>query len=198
MEVLENLSREDFRNYCWGIAAAFLIVVGILRWRSLHWTAVGSILLFAALNAGAGLYILFNFGDSRWSPGSVPALSAPSFAGTPVVGEYLVPLDSALQDMVGGMNEVLAFKQALPVALEFIGMSGSALLVSVPVAVVAAFISFFVSRRRRADHEKYRATVDQLKGELEQIKLQMATGNFRVPAFRGDDTDVLPRQTRRS
>ncbi|MBV1780070.1 hypothetical protein KRR55_13210 [Paeniglutamicibacter sp. ABSL32-1] len=198
MELLGNISRDQFHIYSWGIAAAFLLVVGILRWRSLHWTVFGSVMLFAALNAGAGIYVLNHVGDSRWSAGGEPSQSAPSFAETPVVGEYLVPLDSALQAVVGGMNEFLAFKQALPVALEFLGTSGSALLVSVPVAVIAMFISFFVARRRKADFEKYRATVDQLKDELEQVKLQIAAGNFAFPAFRTPDdvTDVLPRLTR--
>ena len=199
MDLLGSISRDQFHIYSWGVAAAYLLVFGILRWRSLHLTALGSVVLFAALNAGAGIYVLGHIGDSRWSAGGEPSLSAPSFSGTPVVGEYLAPLDSALQSVVGGVNEFLAFKQALPVALEFFAVSGWALLVSVPLAVIAAIISFNRARRRKADFEKYRATVDQLKIELEQVKSQIAAGNFPVPAFRAQDdvNDVLPRLTRR-
>lgn len=199
MDLLGSMSRDQFHVYSWGITAVYLLVFGILRWRSLHWTALGSVVLFAALNAGVGIYVLGHIGDSRWSAGGEPSLSAPSFSGTPVVGEYLAPLDSALQSVIGGVNEFLAFKHALPVALEFFATSGWALLVSVPLAVVAAIISFNRARRRKEDFEKYRATVDQLKIELEQVKSQIAAGNFPVPAFRAQDdvTDVLPRLTHR-
>ncbi|MFL4476760.1 hypothetical protein ACIPUB_00610 [Paeniglutamicibacter sp. ORCA_105] len=198
MELLGRLSLEQLHSYSWGIAAGVLLVLGVFRWRSLHWTVVGSVTLFAALNAGSGIYVLSTVGDSRWSAGEESSLSAPSLAGTPVVGEYLVPLDSALHAVVGGVNEFMAFKQALPIALEFLAMSGIALLVSFPLAIIAVIISFIVARRRKANFEKYRATVDQLKVELEQVKFQIAAGNFAVPAFQSvdDATEVLPRLTR--
>ena len=194
LDLLGSISRDQFHIYPWGIAAAFLLVVGILRWRSLHWIVVGSVILFASLNAGAGVYVLNHVGVSRWAAGGEPSLSAPSFAETPIVGEYLVPLDSALQAVVGGMNDFLAFKQALPIALEFLASSGYALLVSFPMAFIAVCISFFVARRRKTDYEKYRATVDLLKEELEQVKLQIAAGNFAVPAFPTEDvvTEASP------
>ncbi len=116
LDLLGTISRNQLHVYPWGIAAAFLLVAGILRWRSLHWSAVGSVMLFAALNAGAGVYVLNQVGDSRWAAGGEPSLSALSFAETPIVGEHLAPLDSALQAVVGGMNDFLAFKQALPVS----------------------------------------------------------------------------------
>lgn len=199
MEQLGSLGIDQLHIYSSGIAAAFLLVFGIFFWRSLHWIAFGSVLLFAALNAAAGIYILTTVGDSRWSVGGEPSLSAPSFAGTPVVGEYLVPLDSALQSVVGEVNDFLAFKQALPVALEFLATSGLALLVSIPVAMIAAIISFFIARRRKTDFDTYRATVDQLKDELEQVKRQISAGNFvdKVLPATDDVTEVLPGLTRR-
>ncbi|MDQ0095022.1 hypothetical protein [Paeniglutamicibacter psychrophenolicus] len=198
MELLGSLSLEQLHSYSWGIAAGVLLVLGVYRWRSLHWTVVGSVMLFAALNAGAGIYVLSTVGDSRWSAGEESSLSAPSFAETPVVGGYLVPLDSALHAVVGGVNEFMAFKQALPIALEFLATSGIALLVSFPLAIIAAIVSFIVARRHKANFEKFRATVDQLKVELEQVKFQIAASNFAVPAYQAvdDATDVLPRLTR--
>ncbi|MFI8412120.1 hypothetical protein ACIGB6_06490 [Paeniglutamicibacter gangotriensis] len=198
MELLGSLSLEQLHTYSWGIAAGVLLVFGVLRWRSIHWTVVVSVMLFAALNVGAGIYILNTVGDSRWSADEESSLTAPSFAETPVVGEYLVPLDSALHAVVGGMNEFIAFNQALPIALEFLATSGIALLVSFPLAIIAVIISFIVARRRKANFEKYRTTVDLLKIELEQVKVQLATGNFAVPALQSEDdvTDVLPRLKR--
>ena len=81
------------------------------------------------------------------------------------MGQFLGPLDSALNGVVGGVNEFLAFKWALPVALDFLAMSGWALLVSFPLAILAAGIGYAVAGRRTADFEKYRATVDLLKDE---------------------------------
>ncbi|WP_345147637.1 hypothetical protein [Arthrobacter ginkgonis] len=192
------MSRDELHIFSWAAAAVFALVAGVWQWRRLHWTALGSVLLFAALNAGAGIYVLFHFGDSRWSAGGEPPLSAPSFAGTPLVGQYLVPLDSALNAVVGGVNEFLAFKQAVPVALDFLAASGSALLVSFPLALLAAVISFVRARRRAAAFEKYRATVDLLKEELEQIKRQISSKNSIVSALPAEDVvTVGPSQVAR-
>lgn len=100
-----------------------------------------------------------------------------------MVGQFLGPLDSALNGVVGGVNEFLAFKQALPVALDFFAASGWALLVSFPLAVLAAGIAFAIARRRAADFDRYRATVDLLQDELEQVKRQIASGNVGQAAL---------------
>ncbi|MCG2620872.1 hypothetical protein LVY72_02965 [Arthrobacter sp. I2-34] len=199
MDLLGGVGRDELRIFSWAAAAVFALVAGVWRPRGLHWTALGSALLFAALNAGAGIYVLGHFGDSRWSARGEPPLSAPSFSGTPVVGQFLGPLDSTLDGVVGGVNDFLAFKQALPVALDFLAASGWALLVSFPLAVLAAGISagtrYAVARRRTADFEKYRATVDLLKVELEQVKRQISSGNSvdtELPAL-VEVTDVRPR-----
>ena len=174
MDLLGGLGRDELRIIPWVAAAVFALVAGVWRPRTLHWTALGSVLLFAALNTGAGIYVLSHFRDSRWSAGGEPPLSAPSFSGTPIVGQYLGPLDSALNGVVGGVNEFLAFKQALPIALDFLAVSGWAMLLSFPLAVVAAVVSYAMARRRTAAFDKYRATVDLLKEELEQVKRQIS------------------------
>ena len=189
LDLLGGMSRDELRIYSWVAATVFALVAGVWRPRRLHWTALGSVLLFAALNAGAGIYVLNHFGDSRWSAGGEPPLSAPAFSGTPLVGQFLGPLDSALNAVVGGVNEFLAFKQALPIALDFLAVSGWALLVAFPLAVLAAGISFAVARRRAADFDRYRATVDLLKDELEQVKRQISAGNAVDTALPAGGTD---------
>jgi hypothetical protein len=176
LDPLGGMSRDELRIISWVAAAAFALVAGLVRPRRFHWTALGSVLLFAALNVGAGIYVLNHVGDPRWSGGQAP-LNAPSFSGTPVVGKFLAPLDSALNSVVGGVNEFLAFKQALPVALDFLAASGWALLVSFPLAVLAAVVGFAIARRRAADFDRYRSTVDQLRVELDQVKEQLALGS---------------------
>ncbi len=121
MDLLAGMSRDELRNLCVGRGRRLRLGGGRLASAQASLDFVGLVLLFAALNAGAGIYVLNHFGDSRWSPGSEPPLSAPSFSGTPVVGQFLGPLDSALNGVVGGVNDFLAFKHALPVALDFLG-----------------------------------------------------------------------------
>lgn len=198
MDLLSGISRDQLGIFTWVAAAVFALAVGVWRPRRLHWTVLGAVLLFAALNAGAGIYVLNRVGDPRWSAGEQP-LSAPSFAGTPMVGQFLGPLDSALNAVVGGVNAFLAFKQALPIALGFLGTSGWALLVSFPLGILATVVSYVVERRRKADFDKYRATVDQLKIELEQIKRQISSGtSVGTALLEGDEApDARPVLTRK-
>jgi hypothetical protein len=193
LDLLGGMSRDELRTFSWVAATVFALAVGVWRPRKLHWTVLGSVMLFAALNAGAGIYVLNHVGDSRWSAGESP-LSAPSFSGTPVVGQFLGPLDSALNGVVGGVNEFLAFKQALPVALDFLAASGWALLLSFPLGILATVISYVMDRRRMADFEAYRATVDLLKDELEQVKRQISSGNSAGTALPAGNevTDARP------
>ncbi|WP_445156045.1 hypothetical protein ACTWLI_07735 [Arthrobacter sp. Hor0625] len=168
------MSLDNLRLLPWVAAAVFALAAGLWRPRKLHSTAVGAVLLFAALNAATGIYVLNHFGDPRWSGGGAQRLSAPSLAGTPVVGQFLQPLDAALNGVVGGVNDFLAFKEALPVALDFLGASGWALLLAFPLAVLAAIINYVAAKRRAASFAKYRATVDQLQVELDEVKRQLS------------------------
>ncbi|MDP9695368.1 UNVERIFIED_ORG: hypothetical protein J2X79_002945 [Arthrobacter globiformis] len=199
LDLLGGMSRDQLGIFSWVASAVFVLAVGVWRPRKLHWTVLGAVLLFAALNAGAGIYVLNHVGDPRWSAGEQP-LSAPSFSGTPMVGQFLGPLDSALDAVVDGVNAFLAFKQALPVALGFLGTSGWALLVSFPLGILATVVSYIMDRRRAAAFDKYRATVDQLKIELEEVKRQISSGNAVGTAVPDGDelTDVRPVPTARA
>ncbi|MFK0009292.1 hypothetical protein ACIQTZ_19810 [Paenarthrobacter sp. NPDC090520] len=167
------MSRDQLHVSVWAAAAIFVVAVGIVRPRRFHWTALTSILLFAALNTGAGVYVLNHYSDPRWSEVASTQLSAPSLAETPLVGQFMGPLDSALKAVVTGVNDFMSFKAALPVALDFLGAAGWALLISFPVGVLVAAINFVVGKRRTAGFEKYRATVDLLKDEVEKLKLHI-------------------------
>ncbi|MFJ6001701.1 hypothetical protein [Arthrobacter sp. NPDC092385] len=179
--------------------ALYELVFGLWRPRSLHWIALGAVLLFAAFNAAAGIYVLSTFSDSRWSPDGEAPLSAPTLSETPLVGEFLEPLDSAMEGVVGGVNDFRSFQQALPIALGFLATSGWALLVSFPLVILAAGLSFLTAQRRKADFRKYRATVDSLKEELEQIKRQISSGSVGATALPMGDAGMgtQPGVTRR-
>lgn len=102
MDLLGGLGPDELRMLTWATTIVFALAAAVWRRRELHWTALGSVLLFAALNASAGVYVLKHLGDSRWSPEGKPPLSAPSLSDTPVVGRYLGLLDTALDGVVDG------------------------------------------------------------------------------------------------
>ncbi|KIA73919.1 hypothetical protein ANMWB30_11670 [Arthrobacter sp. MWB30] len=87
------------------------------------------------------------------------------------------PFDSALSSVINGVNDYLAFKDALPVALDFFASAGWALLVSFPLGILAAIVNFVLAKRRAAIVERYRSTVDQLKADVEKLKLQVRAGS---------------------
>ncbi len=182
MDLLAGMSLETLAILPWMAAAVFALAVGLWRPNRLHWTLLGAVLLFAAVSAGMGIYVLNHIGDPRWSPEGGAPLSVPSLSGTPVVGQYLEPLDAVLGGMAGGVNDFFAFQAALPVALNFFATSGWALLVSFPLAVIAAGVSFTMARRRVAEFARYKAAVDSLRAELDQVKLQISSGRSDGPA----------------
>jgi disulfide bond formation protein DsbB len=187
VDALAGISGDGLRILPWGIAIAFALVAAAWRPRRLPLTVLGAVLLFAALNAGVGVYVMNHVGDARWAAGGESRLSAPSFSGTPLVGQFLGPLDSVLNQVVGGVNEFLEFQQALPVALGFFATAGWALLVSFPLAMIAVAVSYAEARRRRVEFEDYRAAVDLLKGEVELLKRQVASHNSVDTAPRTED-----------
>ncbi|MHA7280508.1 hypothetical protein ACX80H_12215 [Arthrobacter sp. MDT2-2] len=193
------MSPDALRAFSWIAAAAIVLAFGLWRPRSLHWIVLGAVLIFAAFNAAAGIYVLSTFSDSRWSPDGGAPLSAPSLSETPLVGEFLVPLDSVMEGVVGGVNDFRSFQQALPIALDFLATSGWALLVSFPLVILAVGTSFLTAQRRKADFRKYRATVDLLKEELEQIKRQISSGSGGATALTvgGSGTDARSSRTNR-
>ncbi|MGP4993832.1 hypothetical protein [Glutamicibacter ardleyensis] len=195
MNLLRGLSLEDLSVAIWVCVAVFAAVMGIWQRRQLQWVALSSVVLFAVLNAGTGIYVLRTVGDSRWAQEGTVPLSAPSLSETPLVGQYLDPLNSALQSMVGSVNSLVAFQQALPVALDFFTKSGWALLIAVPLMLLVVVMSYRAARRRKRELNNYRATVDQLKIDLEQVKarLTMLDGASSL----GEPTAGPPQASRR-
>ena len=169
MDILTGIGLEQLRLWIWILVLAFAVAVGFWRRHQLVAVALASVLLFATLNAGAGIYILKRLGDPRWTAGE-PPVSAPELSGTPIVGQQLVPLESALAAIAGGVNSFWEFRQALPVALDFFTRSGWALLVAIPLIIAIMLRTFQAARRRRKDLQKLSDAVDHLQSELAMVK----------------------------
>lgn len=175
MDLLADMSRDELHTLTVVAATVFALVAGTWRPHRIQWTALGAVLLFAALNAVAGIYVLNHYRDPRWAAGSEPPLAVPSFSGTPLVGQYLEPLDTALNSVAGGVNDFVTFKHALPLALDFLTAAGWAVLAALPLAIIAASIHHIAARRQKADFEEYRAAVDLLREDLEHLKQQITS-----------------------
>lgn len=170
MDVLSGVSLDWLRALTWIAAIAVGLLLCLRGLGRVHLALLGAVVVLAVANIGAGVYVLSHLWDDRWSVGSQDNLDAPSFSGTPVVGQFMGPLDSFLSEVVKTLNEILDFKAALPVAMEFFNAAGGALLVALPLALLAPVVGYVQEKRRRAEFARYKLQVKELREELDDIK----------------------------
>jgi hypothetical protein len=170
VDILSDVSSDWLRALTWLAAVATGLLLCFWRPRRLHWAALGSVLVYAVANIGAGIYVLSHLGDSRWGGGAAGRLGAPSLADTPVVGQFLGSLDTVLGGVVDGVNEFNDFRAALPVALDYLSAAGWALVVAVPLGILTLIVSCRDAQRRKAAFARYSLRVEELSDELDAIK----------------------------
>lgn len=170
VDILSGVSSEWLEALTWLSAIAAGLLLCFWRPRELHWAALGSALVYAVANIGAGIYVLSHLGDSRWGGGAADRLSAPSLADTPVVGQFLGSLDTVLSGVVDGVNEFIDFRAALPVALDYLSAAGWALVVALPLGILTLVVSCREAQRRKAALARYSLRVEELSDELDAIK----------------------------
>jgi hypothetical protein len=129
-----------------------------------------AIAVFAAASAGAGIYVLNHLGDGRWGGDEDSRLQPPALSGTPVVGDFLKPLDNVLGGMAEGVNDFVDFRSALPVALEFFAAAGWALAASIPAGLLVLGFTARAARRRNAALAAQGRELQSLRNELERVK----------------------------
>lgn len=115
MDIFADVSIEWFRILAWVGAAACAGAVLLWRWRRPDVAALAAAAVVMAANAGAGIYVLNHPGDGRWAGDAQAKLDPPSFAETPMVGQFLEPLDGVLNGIAGGINDFVDFRAALAV-----------------------------------------------------------------------------------
>jgi hypothetical protein len=169
VDILAGVSTEWLKALTWITAAT--AGVAILLWRRrLDQAGLAAVVVFMAASAGAGIYVLNHLGDGRWGGDQQAKLSPPPLSDTPVVGNFLEPLEGMLGGVTDGVNEFTDFQSALPVALDFLVAAGWALALSVPLALVVLAVNAREARRRTREFTAYKAQVEQLRQELEQVK----------------------------
>ena len=171
VDILSDVNSEWLRALTWLSAIAAGLLLCFWRPRRPDLGALGAVLVLAVANIGAGIYVLSHLGDSRWGGGAEDRLGAPpKMADTPVVGQFLGDLDAALGGVVDGVNEFIDFRASLPVAVEFLAAAGWALLVAVPLGILALIVSFRDAQRRKKEFARYSSRVEELSAELDEIK----------------------------
>lgn len=170
VDILGGVNREWLAALTWIAAAAAGAGVLVWRRRRVDLAALAAVVVFMAVNVGAGIYVLNHLADGRWGGDAQAKLAPPSLSGTPVVGQFLEPLERAMAGMAGSVNDFIDFQAALPVALGFFAAAGWALAVSVPLALAAAAVQARLARRRKAEAVAWQDEVEKLRRELEAVK----------------------------
>lgn len=161
--VLSGISIEWFKILSFVMAAvvgAGLILAFRRKWQ---WGIVGAVAAYMVATAGVGIYILLHISDPRWSADKDPLLQAPSFSDTPLVGPSLEPLDGFLNDAASSINELAAFRHAIPIAQEFFGLAGWAFLILIPLTLAAIVIGKFQPSPEQQE-------IRELRDELRQVR----------------------------
>ncbi len=170
MDILAGINSEWLKALTWVTALLCGVAVLLARPRRPDLAALAAVVVFLAASTGAGIYVLNHLGDGRWGGDQEARLDPPPLSGTPLVGEFLGPLDGALNAMADGVNDFVAFRAALPVALEYFAAAGWALALLVPVGGVVLAVNAAVSRRRNAQAAAASTELADLRAELERVK----------------------------
>ena len=168
--VLSGISVDGFKVIAVVLAALVGAGVYLGFFRKWYWALFAVTFTYMVVSAGIGVYVLMHFTDPRWSMGKEPLLQAPAVGDTPVVGELLRPLEGFLQDAATSINDLAAFRHALPVAQEFFALAGWALLLLIPVTIMALAVSRFKQATMFLRVERLVAKVNAQDAEIKALK----------------------------
>lgn len=171
VDILAGVSSDWLKNLTWIVALAFTAVVLLLRrFRRPDLALFAGVHVFIAASLAAGIYVLNHLGEGRWGGDKEAKLDPPSFSETPMVGQFLEPLDGTLSGVADVVNEFVDFRAAFPVALDFFVAAGWALAAAVPVGLCVLIGNAWETKRRKAEFAASRKELAQLRAELEGIK----------------------------
>jgi hypothetical protein len=170
VDILSGVNAEWLSNLTWiaAVVAGLLLVLWRLRRPDL--AAFGAVLVFAAANIGAGVYVLLHLGDARWGGNAHERLTAPTLGGAPVVGQFLRPLDGLLSGVANGVNQFNDAQAALPTAGSFFAAAGWAFAIAIPLGIVSLVVGFFAARQREAEFARVRQQVRELSAEVAELR----------------------------
>jgi hypothetical protein len=166
MDVLSGISVDTLKFLGFVIAGLISIGVYFAFFKKWQWALVGAVFTYLIWTTGIGLYVLLHVNDPRWS-GEETSLQAPAIADTPIIGQYMQPLNDFLNSTASSINDFVAFQHALPVAQEFFGLAGWALAILVPVVLFAVIYSriqaAIESAQQKDKMKKMKAAIRELQ-----------------------------------
>lgn len=170
VDILSGVNSEWLKNLTWIAAVVAGLLLALWRLRRPDLAALGAVLVFTAANIAAGVYVLFHLGDGRWGGDAHERLVAPTLGGTPMVGQFLKPVDGLLSGLADGVNEFNDVQAALPVAAGFLASAGWAFAIAAPLCIVTLVVGFVVAQRRKAEFLRVTRQVQDLSAEVAELK----------------------------
>ena len=171
MDILAGVSTEWLKWLTWIAALASAAVVLLLRRpRRPDLALFAGVQVFIAASLAAGIYVLNHLGEGRWGGDEEAKVDPPSLSETPMVGQFLEPLDGTLSGVADVVNEFVDFRAAFPVALDFFVAAGWALAAAVPVGLCVLIGNALETKRRKAEFASSKKELAQLRAELERVK----------------------------
>lgn len=170
VDILSGLNGDGLKNLTWIVAIAAGLLLCLRQYRRVDLAALGAVVVFAVANVAAGIYVLCHLGDGRWGGDAHERLVAPSLAGTPMIGQFLAPVDGLLSGLAEGFNEFTDIQAALPVAAGFMGTAIWASAVAVPLCIVALVVGFIVASRQKAAFKRVTADIKRLNEEIVELR----------------------------
>lgn len=177
VDVLSGVSVDWIKALTWISAIATGLLLGLWRPRRLTLAALGSVGVYMAANAGAGIYVLNHVGDPRWTSRAEDKFNAPTLTETPVVGRFLESLDALMRGVVDNINHFVDFRAALPMAMEFLVAAGWALVIFLPLALAALVGAYAETKRHQAEFLKYKLQMEELQRDFEDMKRHLRYPN---------------------
>jgi hypothetical protein len=169
---MDVLSIDGFKILIWVLA--LLVTVGVYFgfFRQRYWALVSGAFTFIATAAGIGLYILMHVTDPRWSGNQQVIGQPPKLSETPIIGQYLEPLGTFLNQTASSINDFVAFQHALPVAQEFFAYALWGFVAFVPLMILALVMSRLQPlllekkvKEQQADLKRLTRAVNDLRAE---------------------------------
>lgn len=180
MEVLSDVTVETFRILVWISASIvgglFLIGRRISSPPQIASRAVGALLAgtvsFVAFNLAVVFYILSHLTDPRWSIGKDPKVVSPELSAGPFFEPITNTLNDILSNLTGGLNNVIAIKNAFYTIPDFIFSAGWGLLLLLPLVIALRVISWFIEKSQAKQ-------IDRNTRDLADIRSQLGLSPFK-------------------
>lgn len=133
---------------------AFAICMTAIHKKRVWWVLFEGAAAYVILNVSVALYIITHPTNSIWSVDVENRLSAPDLPGGQLIGPITDPLNSFLDGITVTVNDLLATKNALFVAQDFLSAAGVGGLIAVPLFIASLILTRIYRQRSQLRLER--------------------------------------------